>query len=170
MNDKVPSLFDVVDEILPVTPYRGTGGYVRRDTSQARAEEEVASGKLTERQTMVLALLRGAGEKGLTWFQLGKDLGLHHGQISGVLSNLHKDGRVFMLKDTREGSHPYVHGSIRDRFQDDQIYVAPVRTSINEIRDQLRRVVEAVELCRHRNFNFYEVQNLLAVVDEIGDV
>lgn len=170
MNGKRPTLFDVIDEILPVTPYRGTGGFVKRDTSQARAEADVKTGKLTERQTKVLALLRDAGATGLTWFQLGERLGLHHGQISGVLSNLHKDGRVFMLKAVHDGSHFYVHAGLRSLFTDEQIYVAPARTSLNEVRDQLRQVVQAVEACFNSGWSADDMNNLELLVRDLGDV
>lgn len=60
------------------------------------------------RQTQALHALRLAGERGLTWAELGSHLGLHHGASSGLLSRLHKRGLVMRLQTGRGRSSVYV--------------------------------------------------------------
>jgi predicted transcriptional regulator len=45
---------------------------------------------------------------GLTWKELSQITGLHHGTASGVLSVLHKTGRIARLKESRDGCKVYV--------------------------------------------------------------
>jgi predicted nucleic acid-binding Zn ribbon protein len=45
---------------------------------------------------------------GLTWKELSEITGLHHGTASGVLSVLHKSGRIARLKESRDGCKVYV--------------------------------------------------------------
>ena len=152
---------DLFDDDLPITPYRGTGGSVPRDTSAARAEKDVKSGNLGDRQMKVLRILFRVGVTGATWSELGDELSLHHGQISGVLSNLHKEGRVFMLKETRLGSHPYCHVGIRGHFQADQIYEAPVKTSLTTYRDAFNEIAAAAQACIDSGFAAKEAEALI---------
>lgn len=49
-----------------------------------------------------------AGEKGITWKELGIALGLHHGQSSGALSNLHRSGLIVRLAERRQRCGVYV--------------------------------------------------------------
>lgn len=155
---------DLFDDDLPITPYRGTGGSVPRDTSSARAEHDVKSGKLGDRQNEVLKILFRVGLAGATWKELGDELGLHHGQISGVLSNLHKEGRVFMLKETRDGSHPYLHKGIHGHFQADQIYESPVKTARTVYLEALFELRSKVLDCIDSGFAEKEVQALIEAV------
>lgn len=157
---------DLFDDDLPITPYRGTGGSVDRDTSITRAEHEVKSGKLGDRQERVLKILFRVGTAGGTWKELGQELGLHHGQISGVLSNLHKEGRVFMLKETRGGSHPYCHKGIEGHFKPEDIYDKPVKTSVTIYRDALFEVGSAAQACIDSGFCIKEVEFLTKVLLE----
>lgn len=147
------NLLELIKDDLPLTPYRGTGGFVNRDTSRERAEHEVKSGKLAERQEAVLRILRRVGIIGATWRELGVELDLHHGQISGVLSILHKEGRVFMLRHKREGSHPYCHAAIRGHFKPDQIYVKPVKTTKVAYRDDFLMLRNAIQHCLVEGFS-----------------
>jgi hypothetical protein len=155
---------DLFDDDLPITPYRGTGGSVPRDTSVARADKEVKSGNLGDRQMKVLRILFRVSTTGATWSELGDELGLHHGQISGVLSNLHKEGRVFMLKETRLGSHPYCHVGIRGHFQADQIYEAPVKTSLTTYREAFNDVAGAAQACIDSGFSQRECEALIELL------
>jgi len=52
--------------------------------------------------------LRLAGEKGLTWWELGATYAIHHGQASSALSNLHRTGGAVRLSERRGGSGVYV--------------------------------------------------------------
>lgn len=146
------NLLELITDDLPLTPYRGTGGFVNRDTSRERAEHEVKSGKLAERQEAVLRILRQVGLVGATWRELGRELNLHHGQISGILSILHKEGRVFMLRHKRDGSHPYCHTGIRGHFKAEQIYVKPVKTTKNQYRDDFLILSAAIQRCLEDGF------------------
>ena len=49
-----------------------------------------------------------AGTRGITWKELGRELGLHHGQASGALSNLHRSDLIVRLIDRRERCGVYV--------------------------------------------------------------
>ena len=89
-------------------PYAGTSGWSGSDTSRTRAVTADASGQTRERQHKVLALLAEVEDRGLTWAELGDKLGAHHGTASGVLSVLHKAGRIDRLTERRDRCKVYV--------------------------------------------------------------
>lgn len=127
-------------------PYNGTTGFVRgSDTSQERAEEEVRSGAASKRQTEVMRLLDTCPD-GLTWFEAGQRLGLHHGQISGTLSVLHKAGKVVQVKRKRGRSYPYISARFADLYSPAEVIHSPSATSAGQHRQLLQRVAEASEL------------------------
>ncbi len=104
----------MTDLFHPSLPYNGHSGHVAgSETSKARAMSEDASGVTASRQKQILEALQGC-KVGYTWKELAGKLGLHHGQISGALSALHKDGWVFALKQERNGSQIYMHYGYRD--------------------------------------------------------
>lgn len=83
-------------------PYAGTSGYAAGSSaSEARARADDATGATTKRQRGVLSILAHAGPDGLTWAEVAEFFGWHHGQASGVLSVLHKAGRVARLGPPR---------------------------------------------------------------------
>jgi len=125
--------------------YNDTGGFVDRPASRDRAEREIADGSLSQRQQAILELLALAGKNGMTWKQLGDRLGLHHGKVSGALSNMHKCGVVFMLQQRRDRCHPYVHAMFRDLYEVEQRFDLPARTKGNQRNDLLN---ELLETCR----------------------
>lgn len=92
----------------PELPYAGTSGHSGSETSKARANHADSSGQTARRQRQALTLLDSYGSQGLTWKELASLLGLHHGSASGVLSVLHKTGRIARLKQSRNGSKVYV--------------------------------------------------------------
>ncbi len=94
----------------PSLPYAGTSGWSGSSTSRARAEDADKSGVTSYRQSAALFALYQAGESGLTWKELGDAMGWHHGTASGVLSVMHKDGRIARLKESRSRCKVYVHG------------------------------------------------------------
>lgn len=105
---------------LPIVPYLGTGGYAHgSDSSRARAEREASDGTLSRRQQMVLGVLGDLGATGATWKELGERLQMHHGQVSGVLSNLHRAGLVFQIREPRGRCMPYVHADYRLHYDDE---------------------------------------------------
>ena len=92
----------------PETPYNGSSGWSGSRTSKARADSRDADGTTGANQTTTLALLNNAGPHGLTWHELADTTGWHHGTASGVLSVLHKTGRIDRLTETRKRSKVYV--------------------------------------------------------------
>lgn len=85
----------------PVLPYGGTSGWSGSTTSRQRALRDDTSGATEDRQQQTLAALESAGERGLTYQELGSTFGWHHGKSSGVLSVLHKEGEIARLADER---------------------------------------------------------------------
>lgn len=92
----------------PELPYNGTSGHSGTDTSRERALNADRSGKTALRQAQALNLLAQRKLFGMTWKELSEITGLHHGTASGVLSVLHKAGRIARLKETRKGCKVYV--------------------------------------------------------------
>lgn len=98
----------------PTLPYpepggaEATAGWSGSDTSHERAVRERDDGTVTRRQTEALRWLGDAEGRGLTWKELADLMGWHHGQASGVLSVLHKDGRIARLVQRRNRCHVYV--------------------------------------------------------------
>ena len=93
---------------MPELPYDQTSGHSGTDTSKARAVEADKSGKTAMRQAQAIDLLNENYERGLTWKEFSLITGLHHGTASGVLSVLHKAGRIARLKESRNGCKVYV--------------------------------------------------------------
>lgn len=128
--------------------YNGTTGFVNQPASRDRAQREATDGTARERINMILAHLATTPD-GMTWKQLGDLLGYHHGQISGALSNLHKTGAVFMLRNKRNNCHPYVHNFWRNRYDETERIDEPVKTKTKqrtqELEDLLMLVVEAIK-------------------------
>ena len=92
----------------PELPYNGTSGHSGTNTSRERALHVDRSGKTALRQAQALNLLSQRKMTGLTWKELSEITGLHHGTASGVLSVLHKIGRIARLKEARDGCKIYV--------------------------------------------------------------
>lgn len=96
----------------PILPYGGEGGensgWSGSDTSRERAERDDTTGVTSVRQRAILRHLAAYGETGVTYFELGQRMGMHHGQSSGALSNLHKGGAIARLVERRHGCHVYV--------------------------------------------------------------
>jgi hypothetical protein len=94
--------------LMPELPYEQTSGHSGTDTSKARAIEADQSGKTAKRQAQAIDLLNENYGRGLTWKEFSLITGLHHGTASGVLSVLHKTGRIARLKESRNGCKVYV--------------------------------------------------------------
>lgn len=97
---------------MPVLPYdddgRPSSGWSGSETSHDRAKNDDESGRTAKRQRVVLAYLNIRGTHGATVRETRNALGLHHGQASGVLSNLHKGKRIARLSETRDRCRVYV--------------------------------------------------------------
>lgn len=98
------------DTSLPYPDRRAgrSSGWTGSDTSRERAEHADATGTTGARQADAERRLGRARYHGMTWRELAEATGMHHGQASGVLSNLHHDGRVLRLTLTRERCGVYV--------------------------------------------------------------
>lgn len=92
----------------PLTPYAGTSGWSGSDASRERAEREDSNGTTSQRQSQALAYADVFGHTGVTVKDLREMTDWHHGQASGVLSVLHKEGRLVRLAEKRDRCHVYV--------------------------------------------------------------
>jgi hypothetical protein len=90
-------------------PYGGHEPWSGSVTSAERAARDEIDGEASRRQRETLAALLDRGTRGLTWRELAERQGWHHGQASGVLSVLHKVGRVERLAQSRGRCRIYVH-------------------------------------------------------------
>lgn len=119
--------------------------FVNRPASRARAVREQRTGRYAERRELILELLYEAGPQGLTWRQLSNATTWHHGTVSGVLSKTHSDGDVVMLREMRDGCHPYVAREYVPVLDPSGYWVKPAETKAGR-----RRVLsdELADACR----------------------
>lgn len=118
------------------------------DTSRERATREDRTGVFKARRENLLKLIEEAGTTGLTWKDAADLTGLHHGQVSSVLTRLHENGDVFQLKVTRYGCHPYLVAALKDDFYDYERNDEPVKVKANAKLTALEEVARAArELC-----------------------
>ena len=130
----------------PSLPYNGKSGHVAASkTSTARALHEDATGVTGKRQLAILDALENASAHGYTWTELGDELNLHHGQVSGALSVLHNAGRVFALRRERNNSQIYYHCKYRTLFGDYERLDFPVKTAHAQATDALDALLLAVD-------------------------
>lgn len=101
----------------PVTPYAGTSGWSGSTTSHDRAARRDGDGSTESLQRVLLAMVGSRGPRGVTVAEARRALpSVHHGSISGALSNLHKAERIACLTERRGSCHPYVLPQyVRDR-------------------------------------------------------
>lgn len=129
---------------LPLFNWIETDGYVNRPASRERAIREASDGTRNARHRKVMKHLEWYGVGGATWKELGDELHLHHGQISGALSKLHEKGEVFTLREKRDRCHPYVHKTFRKHFLDEEVYDEPAKTASQRKTDLLDEVSTAL--------------------------
>ena len=137
------------------------------DTSRDRARREDRLGITHKRRTIALTLVNEAGLAGMTWRELADETGLHHGQVSAVLSTLHKAGLLFQLKDRREGSHPYLHGDFRSQFEDHEVNDEPAKTRASRDAEALENLVDAVRAFSVRGLGLGDILEALAELDKV---
>jgi len=102
--------------------------FVSRPASEARARREQFDGSFSKRKDLIMSILLGSSLKGSTWKEIADMTSEHHGQVSSALSNMHRDGFVFQLRQQRDKCHPYLHHSCRIHFQDSEVYDSPAQT------------------------------------------
>jgi hypothetical protein len=93
---------------LPLTPYAGTSGWSGSAASRDRAVNEDNDGTTSARQKEALWNIYASKTYGMTWKELAELTGWHHGQASGVLSVLHKEGLLERLTERRGKCSVYV--------------------------------------------------------------
>jgi len=93
---------------MPVLPYAGTSGWSGTDTSKERAVQEDKNGTTGLRQRQTITHVRHQEVRGLTWKELSEITNWHHGQASGALSILHKEGLIARLVERRNKCTIYV--------------------------------------------------------------
>lgn len=149
--------------------YNGTAGYVDRPASRERAFAEVADGTLGARQRQILDALDAVGVRGATWRELQEYLAqqgcnLHHGEISGALSNLHRAGQVFYLAEQRDRCHPYVHASFRKWVSPDLRYDEPAKTRTSQRKELLEELLIACRAMVQDEFHWDKYQDMIDIV------
>ena len=140
-----PTFFDQPQ--FPVLPYAGTSGHSGSDTSEERARRQDSDGTTARRQYETIAYLNRMSVYGATWKDLASQMGLHHGQASGVLSTLHKAGLVARLQERRDRCAIYVLPEWVDGRPTDEYRRNVTRT---EIREQLATIEELLDERRYR--------------------
>ena len=101
------------------TPFGGsepTSGWAGSDTSKARATQADRDGTTAGRWNATQSAASEAGPFGITYPDLCEKYGWNHGQASGVLSTMHKAGRLSRLTTKRNKCKVYVlPDQVRDR-------------------------------------------------------
>jgi hypothetical protein len=168
------------NKMEPVNPfqYNGSSGSVPRDTSIDREKSERESGATSLRARRTMHLLQLRGNYGLTWKEMQQAYHnyfgeqLHHGQISGVLSNLHRDGRIFTTKTVKRGNClAYFHSLQRGYFSDDERYDDPVQTKAGIRKAALESLLANIRLLNdhQEELSYGEFTELLAIYLERFD-
>lgn len=131
----------------PELPYAGTSGWSGTDTSRDRAVSADRSGKTAVNQRRAYSILATRRGDGMTWHELSDETGWHHGTSSGVLSVLHKTGKIERLERKRDKCHVYV----LPEYSDGQI-LSPYKNKMTqkEMRDTLIAIVQADKNDRFR--------------------
>jgi len=119
--------------------------FVRRDENPAAdALREAMVDTPIPRQRAVLIQMAVFGERGMTWRDVSRQLGIDHGAASGLLSRLHQQGHIVRLSQTRLRCKVYV---LPKFVNDRQIEVrANYQTLTDDMADMLRRFYKP---CRH---------------------
>ena len=157
-----------MNEMQLFTPYNGTGGYVERPASIERAVREAQDGTLSKRQSNIVEQLDLAGVQGATWKTIGQILNLHHGQVSGALSNLHKAGEVFMLRAKHDRCHAYVLKRYRWAYTEEQVFDTPATTRAGERTALLNQLYATCQTANEVGWSAGMQRAVTTVVDMIA--
>jgi hypothetical protein len=146
--------------------YEGTSGAVARQTSIDREAYERDAGETKARAIRVMVILNDYGAEGRTWkelqvvYEARYKVQLHHGQISGLLSNLHKDGQVFtspLVK--RKNCFAYIDCRFKDQYEDGNRFDNPVQTkagirraALEELLADIRQLADKQEQYSYDEF------------------
>lgn len=89
----------------------------------------------------IFSILYSSSE-GFTWKDIQVILNerynsrVHHGTISGALTNMHKSLDIFRLKLKRDNCYIYVHGAFRNQYKDE------LRTDYPKSRNKWKEVAD----------------------------
>lgn len=119
--------------------------FVSVPASEARARREQYSGRFNNRQNFIMSMLLSSRQTGCTWKAISDFTNEHHGQVSGMLSSMHRNGWVFSLRKIHDGCHPYVHYAFREMFADDEVFDEPTQTKAGINRRALEDFAEQVK-------------------------
>lgn len=93
----------------PSLTYANTSGWSGTETSKRRAFDNDEKGHTAHVQRDILMAVASKEERGATVAELRMMFPHnHHGSISSALTNLHRDGRLVRLQETRERCKVYV--------------------------------------------------------------
>ena len=105
--------------------------------SRERAIREASDGTFLKRRDKVVDLAYGHGSIGITFKDVDAALGTHHGQSSGALSTLHKEGKLYRLTKYRKPNQPrcsvYVHPDHAGVFEPDEILTSPSESKMQRL-------------------------------------
>lgn len=147
--------------------------YVERTASIERAIREASEFK--KRRDVVAHIVNATGEIGMTWRELGKTLGLHHGQISAVLSKLHDDGILVALAKIRDGSHPYISAAYAYLFDESELVRRPAITKARRYRDlrsaagELIRTLDSSTCPCKSNTQIEQIEKVRMILDDLAE-
>jgi len=151
-------------DLFSPTPY-----VAGSDTSRDRALSEDANGTTTLRRGDLLERLRMAGLAGKTWRELAADTGLHHGQVSGALSVMHKDGLIACLTTRRDRCHPYIHAQWIASHDPETVLLEPAQTLAGKRNTAIQDVIDAARYFCERGLGAGNIREALKRLDEIED-
>lgn len=120
--------------------------YVDVQASVDRSVRLERTGRFDDWHDTVVRLLNERGTMGATWRELSTITGLHHGQISGLLSKMHERGDVFALVSQRDRCHPYVLSRYRLSFDVSQRRDRPAVTKARRLRMRLDKAKMIAEM------------------------
>jgi hypothetical protein len=161
-------------------------GFVNRPASRDRAEYEKISGVWSDRKSLIWSEIMKAGSIGKTWRDLARIFpGLHHGQISGTLSKLHQEGKIFALRIKNEDRcHPYIDGAFRHFYHVRERFDEPIKTQTSrdavigrEVRKMFERHIHLGSDCKRDYFlgldqirlDLDEYRDLIALREMVED-
>lgn len=123
-----------------------------QSASRERAIREHSDGTFKRRQDQVVDFAYRHGTIGIT-FKDCNELDMHHGESSGALSSLHKQGKLFRLTKYRKPGQPrcsvYIHPEYAGAFAEDEIARTPgeskMQRLVREAEDKERYIARLID-------------------------
>lgn len=127
----------------------GTGGWSEDGASRDRAVREALDGTFSERLRKIRDLAYEMGVVGITFKDVDEQLGTHHGQSSGALTNLHKQGALYrMTVYRRDRCSVYIHPDHAHRFLPEELMTSPAESKAERLRRELADNQKVIEQLR----------------------